>query len=511
MTRSSWLRYCLGLILLTVLIRLPALVHPSAIDDETVYSVVAHEMLEGGLPYRDAIERKPPLLFWTYALVFRVAGKYNWPALHAVGIAWVLLTMAGLYLIGYRLFDRRTGLVAALLYSVYQPWLEWRTLAFNGEVLMNLPLVWGAALALRRSGSAHRPELLAAGSLFSLAFLLKQPAAIAAVPFGLYLLLPRYRADRGLALRHSLAHGLLFAAGFVGILGLAAIILREQGILREAVFWTITHHAPAYVDWRTALLTLPSFLVICAPLIKGGWWAGRAAGPAGDPFWGRWPAELRAVSWWVAASAVGAGAGLRFYSHYYIQLIPPLALLAAPYGAGLLSGSIRPPAAVFQAQFLRRWIAVTVLGLFALHAIGLRSRLGWSDAASHVRTNSLPDDRIFIWGQSAGMYLSAERRPASRYIMTFPLTGLTFGSRNNDLDYDTSDQIVPGAWDTLAADLRRHPPSFILDTDVRRRVAKYPISRFPWLADLVAREYHLDYQAVDAAVYRKTVEDAPLP
>ena len=42
-----------------------------------MYSVVANEIVDGGRPYVDAVERKPPLLFWTYAAVFKVAGKYQ--------------------------------------------------------------------------------------------------------------------------------------------------------------------------------------------------------------------------------------------------------------------------------------------------------------------------------------------------------------------------------------------------------------------------------------------------
>jgi hypothetical protein len=80
-------RFCLaalGIIFLTIAIRLPSLVHPQPIDSEAMYSVVANEIVDGGRPYVDAVERKPPLLFWTYAAVFKVAGKFNWKALHLV-------------------------------------------------------------------------------------------------------------------------------------------------------------------------------------------------------------------------------------------------------------------------------------------------------------------------------------------------------------------------------------------------------------------------------------------
>src|SRR6202040_2016554 len=152
----------LGIVLLTIATRLPSLQHPQAIDDEAAYSVVANEIVDGGRPYIDAVDRKPPLLFWTYAAVFEVAGKYNWKALHAVALSWALATMVGLYAIGKQLFDRETGLVAALFYSVFQPWAAYKNLAFNGEIVMNLPIVWAWAIGLRRSSSKWRPELLAA-------------------------------------------------------------------------------------------------------------------------------------------------------------------------------------------------------------------------------------------------------------------------------------------------------------------------------------------------------------
>src|SRR6266403_5147852 len=209
----------LGIILLTVAIRLPSLLHPQPIDSEEMYSVVANEIVDGGRPYADAVERKPPLLFWTYAAIFKVAGKFNWKALHIVALVWTLCAMAGLYVIGRELFDRNTGLIAALFYGVFQHWWTGRNLSFDGEMLMNLPIIWAWAIALRRSSSRLRPELFLAGLLLAGGFLLKQPAAIAAVPLGIYLLLPAYRRSRALTLRESVTQAALLASGFFATLG----------------------------------------------------------------------------------------------------------------------------------------------------------------------------------------------------------------------------------------------------------------------------------------------------
>jgi hypothetical protein len=116
-----------------------------------------------------------------------------------------------------------------------------------------------------------------------------------------------------------------------------------------------------------------------------------------------------------------------------------------------------------------------------------------------------------MWGQNTPMYLDAERRAATRYIATFPLTGYVFGSPHSwDPAYDTSDRILPGAWQQLQEDFARHPPRYIIDTDAARAVARYPIAKFPVLRDLLARHYRMVYRAVDGVVYLR-VDAAPAP
>src|SRR4051794_2059386 len=257
----------LGLILLTVVIRLPSLLHPQPIDSEAMYSVVANEIIDGGLPYVDAVERKPPLLFWTYAAVFKIAGKYNWQALHIVALLWTLCAMAGLYVLGRELFDRSTGLIAALLYSVFQTWWTSKNLSFDSEMLMNLPIIWAWAIAFARGSSRSRPELFAAGARFGGALLLKQPAALAAIPLGIYLLFPSYRASRGLTLTNSLIQATMLTLGFFAALGVVTIVLWNQGILHEAFYWTIADHDVPHVFWQKGIVNTLIFIGTCLPLL----------------------------------------------------------------------------------------------------------------------------------------------------------------------------------------------------------------------------------------------------
>src|SRR5215468_5311436 len=304
LTNSSrrFLLAALGIILLTIAIRLPSLVHPRAIDSEAMYSVVANEIVDGGRPYADAVERKPPLLFWTYAGIFEVAGKFNWRALHFVALLWTLCAMAGLYVIGRDLFDRNTGLIAAFFYSFFQPWWTWNNLTFDSEMLMNLPIIWAWAIAFRRRASPLRPELFPAGALLGAAFLLKQPAAIAAVPLGIYLLLPSYRASRNLTRTNSIIQAAMLTTGFFAALGLATIILWNQGILRDAFYWTIADHDVPHVFWRKGIVNTLTFLGACLPLVIGATMTWQAK----DEIWAGKTAERTALLGLLAASAIGA-------------------------------------------------------------------------------------------------------------------------------------------------------------------------------------------------------------
>jgi 4-amino-4-deoxy-L-arabinose transferase-like glycosyltransferase len=489
----------LGIVLLTVATRLPSVLHPQPIGNEAIYSMVANEIIDGGLPYIDAVERKPPLLFWTYAAIFKAVGKYNWKALHAVSLVWTLATMAGLYVIGKRLFDRNTGLIAALLYSVFQPFLISLHLAFNGELMMNLPIVWAWAIGFDRSRSRVRPDLLLSGALLGTGFLLKQPAAIAAVPLGIYLLLPSYRSSRGLTRTETIIHAVMLTAGFFATLGLVIIVLWKQGILGEAFYWTLKDHSIPLVFWKvfwkTGAWRTLHFIGTCLPLLIGAAMAFRDR----RDVWANRSAERTALLGLLVASAIGVLSGARFNHHYYIQLIPPLALLAAPHYARLWSGRTQSRHWLLRPAVTYTWLALTVIAFSISHWMQLASRREPSETGRYLLEHSAPEDRIFVWGKAMGIYLEAKRRPACRYVDAFPLSGHVFGGPIPG--FDTRKLIVPGAWTNLQRDFARHPPTYIVDVQVDFR-QPHPVQDFPILAELLAEKYRPVARTAEGVIYR---------
>jgi hypothetical protein len=98
------------------------------------------------------------------------------------------------------------------------------------------------------------------------------------------------------------------------------------------------------------------------------------------------------------------------------------------------------------------------------------------------------------------MYLDAHRRPACRYITTFPLTGYVFGGTIPG--FDTRSRILPGAWTTLERDFASHPPTYIVDLCFEPGEL-YPVRDFPILAKLLAERYQPVARTAEGVIYHR--------
>ncbi|WP_437606681.1 glycosyltransferase family 39 protein [Sorangium sp. So ce834] len=172
--------------------------------DQGIYAMVARAVLDGGMPYRDAFDFKPPGIFLIYALARALFGPAQWGvrALEVAGLAGMCLAMTSLA--GRTFGDRRIGIVAAALAVLVHAQLDfWHTAqpeSFGGMLTVAALLV--AAPRGRAAGAPRAAALVASGALFGAAGLLKPPLAGGGVVLAVALAAPALAelARRGVAL-----------------------------------------------------------------------------------------------------------------------------------------------------------------------------------------------------------------------------------------------------------------------------------------------------------------------
>ncbi|WP_438004897.1 glycosyltransferase family 39 protein [Sorangium sp. So ce321] len=163
--------------------------------DQGIYAMVARAVLDGGMPYRDAFDFKPPGIFLIYAVARALFGPAQWGirALEVLGLAGMCLAMVSLA--GRAFGDRRVGVVAAALAVLVHAQLDfWHTAqpeSFGGMLTVFALL----AATPRSAAGAPRPApgaaaLIASGALFGAAGLLKPPLAGGGVVLAVVLAAP---------------------------------------------------------------------------------------------------------------------------------------------------------------------------------------------------------------------------------------------------------------------------------------------------------------------------------
>jgi len=194
--------------------------------DEGVYAVMARLMLDGGTPYRDFIDNKPPLEYAWFSAGLALFGD-NIEAFRLVPAVVMSATALCVYLTGRLLFPPAGAFVALAVFAGSQLIVPDMN---NGlpETLMVLPEVAGFLTLLYGLRSGKQAWFLVAGLLFGLAVMTKPVAIWPAIAFVPGLLVLRQRAvtdddgSRSSQLLRSLVSIGLYGAG--GLIALVAVI-----------------------------------------------------------------------------------------------------------------------------------------------------------------------------------------------------------------------------------------------------------------------------------------------
>ncbi len=377
---------------LTALFRLPAFFVDVFNSDETFLATQGQVIRSGGDLYREAADRKPPLVPYVYAATQAITGTTD---LWSVRVAAMLASAATAVLLALearRRYGRRAMWVAALLATVaLVSFAPQDGQAANFEIFM-LPLTVAGVMLARRGRAAS------SGVAIGFATLAKQTGAATLLPIA-FLMLKR-RDKRGLV---------EVGVGFVVPLLVAAALVGP----RQLFYWTVLGNG-SYVGLQTASALVVTMFVLMTlgwaacnvPILwtlPRSWRSRRNAADDGETDTDLWL--------WALSGAVSVAVGLRFFGHYYLQLVPPLVLLTA----GALQHATRRAVRATVAGALVCGVLFSAAGYF-LTPFG---RSPTTRTVSHyLAASTEPDDRILVWGNVPEIYWASGVRPATRFIAT---------------------------------------------------------------------------------------------
>jgi len=462
---------------LTFVLRLPAFFVPVFNSDETFLATQAHVIEEGGELYEEAADRKPPLVPYVYAATFELFGTSALWSVRVVAMLAVALTALLLYVEARRRYGSRAGWIAGILFvCAMVAFAPQDGQAANFEVFM-LPSMTAAILFARRGKG------VAAGAMVAAAVMAKQTGAATLLPV-LYLL-ARSRGKRGVGDA---------AIGFTVPTALVALAIGPAQLFYWAVLGNGSYlgieSSSALVIAMFALMTL-GWLACNVPLL---WklpqaWRDRNV----EALDGRGDLDL----WlWLLSAAVSVAIGLRFFGHYYMQLVPPLALLAA----GALTRSSRRSARVTVAAAVCSAVLFSAAGYF-MHPFGGEPR--YEKVSAYLASHARADDAILVWGSMPEIYWASGLRPATRFITTN-----TFLADNHPGRTPTTVPAVdsdPQMWDHFYDDFLAHPPRYVLDTSpAKLRGAEHsPIDNYRDFDRIIETKYRYVRSIDGIAIYER--------
>lgn len=485
--------------------------------DQGIYAVVADVVREGGAPYLDAWDFKPPGIHFVFALAEGIAGPSSSAIRWLEAAALASLFPAFAVLSRRALGSARAGIAgAAVAIASYVPLEYWNTAqpeGFGGVVL-----AWALVLATaERADADPRDPVLAwggAAALYAMAGLLKPPLGGGIAVSFAAVCAARWRAAdpgaRWASLRApALAFGLGGALPVVAVLGFFAAH-GALGALYEALFLFTS----GYVALDLSADRLPMLAAVAAerwlfemtPLLPLGL-TPLLLLPAIHPNERRGTAHVLGV---VAVSLLGVALQGKFFAYHFGATILLTGLLAGWGFWKVWDIARESKVGVVAAALLLPLLWVTALpGKGATHRFWERSErrmASWLDpglvdetrdalyaegdvdsrdnraAAAWITEHTPASSTLYVWGHQPVLYDLAARRPASRYIYNVPQRAPWSRDRMRPLLLRDLTDTVPAAVIVI------HGDEPVFSTVMREPVSSaHALRSFPdleqWLAD----------------------------
>lgn len=505
------------------ILRIPGLYQPILDIDECAFAEFANKIIEGYVPYIDVVDNKPPLTYYTVALIFLVFGKNNLLAVHLVTTLMVMATALLVYITGKEIRDEKTGIISAIIFTALAHTYEPKYISTSGEALINLPLILSSFIFIKYLDlkKSYIPAFIIGGLSLGIATMINYKAGILAIVFTIQGLLIRGVLDANPSRIRSLIRELirLSITGIFTIIPIAVILayFYYKGNLHEFLYWGFAYNfryieagAQAMPILKTMgrigyfiFCTLPvwvlsviyvkkSFSPYTREILRGG-------NAAQHYFF---------LILWLAFSFYAATLGGRTYGHYFIQLIVPLSLFSGLAYADIVTMSERA------IKFFWGFLAVLTV-LFFVSRIDInttyrlidypnwRSDVNYRLVGHYIKKNSSPGNSIYAWGYATPVYYYSDRRCSTRFLISDYISGRVFGTPNDSSIIRSSQD--SDAWRDFISDLHKNPPMYFVDTSTANHFgySRFPIKNYPELYGLISKHYRLDRTVNKIDIYKR--------
>ncbi|MFA5251502.1 MAG: glycosyltransferase family 39 protein [Phycisphaerae bacterium] len=441
MTKNSQnIRNLLPWLIVAIIITITAGLRFSLLDvplerDEGEYAYAGQLILQGVSPYSLIYNMKFPGVYAAYALILAVFGQTH-PAIHFGVLIINAVTILLVFLLTRYLTDSFAAVFAAAAFAVMSLAQSVQGTSANAEHFVILFAVAGILLLVLAIDRKSLVLLLAASILLGIGFLMKQHG-IAFIAFaGLYLFYTQLHR-KPFELKPFLLRAALFTVGVLLPFGITCLILWRVGVFEKFWFWTFVY-AREYVSIVSILEGLKNFKSAIIPIVSSAVliWILALIGLL-TLFLEKKIRDRRPfIISFLFFSFLSTCPGLYFRPHYFVLLLPAVALLL---GVGLFG--VRHALREQKATIGKDLIAV-LLGLVILFHTLLQqknvllaedpvvlSRIIYDltpfpeslKIAEYIKANSSSDDTIAVLGSEPQIFFYANRRSASSYVYTYPL------------------------------------------------------------------------------------------
>jgi len=512
----------LGILLLIFILRLPSFWTPILDVDESQFAGYANALLLGGLPFIGSVDTKPLGIYYFFAAIFYIFGKNNMLAVHIATTIVVALTALYCYFIAKKLFSYRAGIIAALFYSIFTTTYIPKFISTSIVVIMMLPITMSIYYILS-SDDIKRLRILLAGALLGIACCFKYQAGITLCSIGIYYILLPLIFKHTISYKKRVLDFLVYISGMALVGAIFILHLFYLGVLDDFYFWSF-QGSLAYItagnnftDFPYNILIRGSSFILSTFLI---WYLGISYSL--KLIFKLFKTDKQAmpvylIFIWFILNIIPICVGGRFFGHYFIQILPPLVILAAArsemFFDWLNSSKISLKHKIAYSLFILS-LTLPAAGFFGARLLDdtiykfvkEENPADYKPIAEYIKNNSDPSDKIFVWGFATPIYFYSDRDSASRFLWCDWLTGRIAGSPTaQDPIFETSAFITPSSWEKFFEDLETNKPIFFIDTSPGNYhdYGKYPVSKYSALKKYLLENYTLVKEDFGASFYKR--------